>query len=148
MATFSVHARDGVIVDPLSDVEFVRDGFSPFALVFGVLWFLWHRMWWVAGGYAGFVLMIGMVAASGFVAPAGMMLLQSLLAFAVGLHATALRRWSVERKGFAEIAVVQADDLEAAELRFFSAVGPTVAVVSAPPGRGEANVPPPFVSTS
>ncbi|MEO0619464.1 MAG: DUF2628 domain-containing protein [Pseudomonadota bacterium] len=136
MATFSVHARDGVVVDPVSDVQFLRDGFSPFALIFGVLWFLWHRMWWVAAGYVAVVLALGALAASGSVVPVGMMLLQSLLAVAVGLNATALRRWSVERAGFAEIAVVQADDPEAAELRFFSTARETMAVVSSPVDGG------------
>ncbi|MEL6288352.1 MAG: DUF2628 domain-containing protein [Pseudomonadota bacterium] len=138
MAVWTVHAKDGVVIDGTEDVRFLKDGFSVAALIFGALWFIWHRMWIVLVGYLVVVGLLGALAASGLLAPFGVMLLQSLLAATVGLHATALRRWSMELRGFTEVAVVHADDAEAAEVRFFS--GMTAQTTER---RGELSVTPP-----
>ncbi len=42
-----------------------------------------------------------------------------LLAFLVGLEASTLQSWSLKRRGWREIGIVVADELEAAERRFF-----------------------------
>lgn len=120
MATFTVHARGGYVVDPVEDVVFVRDGFSVAALIFGAAWFLWHRMWLVLIGYIAIVSVVVSLIALGLLHPVGASLLQSLLAVTVGLHATALRRWTVERRGFREIAVVTGQNNDEAELRYFA----------------------------
>lgn len=120
MATFTVHALDGEVIDPVTDVRFLRDGFSPAALIFGGLWFLWHRMWLVFGGYMGLVLLLAGLVGLGFLHPVGATLLQSVLAIAVGLQATALRHWHMGRKGFSEIGVVTGANEDEAELRYFA----------------------------
>ncbi len=120
MATYTVHVQDGEINDPVEDVIFVRDGFSVKALIFGGLWFLWHRMWLVFGGYIVLVLILGGVVGLGLLHPLGASLLQTLLAFTVGLHATALHRHHIERAGFREVAVVTGESRDDAELRYFS----------------------------
>lgn len=119
MATFSVHARDGDNTNPVEDVIFVRDGFSVKAVIFGGLWFLWHRMWLTFFGYAIVALALVAALASGMLHPLGASMLQSLLAVTVGLQAAALRRHHVERAGFHEVAVVSAANRDDAELRYF-----------------------------
>jgi hypothetical protein len=42
-----------------------------------------------------------------------------LLAILVGLEAATLRQWALRRRGWHEVGIVAADDLEAAERRFF-----------------------------
>lgn len=47
MAVFTVHAPQGRL-EPVSDperVEFVKDGFSWGAFLFGPFWMLWNRLW-------------------------------------------------------------------------------------------------------
>ena len=58
MAVYTVHEpplRGAPAPDPERFV-FVRDGFSFWALLFGPLWMLRHRMWLVLLGY---VLLVG-----------------------------------------------------------------------------------------
>jgi len=54
-----------------------------------------------------------------------------LLAFLIGLEAASLRRWTFMRAGWKDRGVVVADDLEAAERRFF--IGWTPTTSSLPP---------------
>ncbi|MCP6768847.1 hypothetical protein NL529_28790, partial [Klebsiella pneumoniae] len=44
-----------------------------------------------------------------------------LVALLVGFEASTLRRWTLGRNGWKEVAAVVGDDLELAERRFFSA---------------------------
>src|SRR5258707_14497536 len=56
MAVYTVHEPPPKRFEQASDPErfdFVRDGFSFSAFVFGPLWMLWHRMWLVLLGYIG-----------------------------------------------------------------------------------------------
>jgi hypothetical protein len=56
MAVYTVHEPPLKRFEQVSDPErfdFVRDGFSFSAFVFGPLWMLWHRMWLVLLGYIG-----------------------------------------------------------------------------------------------
>jgi len=98
----------------------VRDGFSAVALVFGGFWFAWHRMWLVLTGYIVVALMLTGAAVLTGLDPPGGILLQSLFSFSVGLEASRLRRWHVERAGFGEVAVVHGRDQDEAEMRYFA----------------------------
>jgi hypothetical protein len=52
--------------------------------------------------------------------PSGMTsLVFLLLAFLIGLEASTLQSWTFKRRGWREIGIVVADELEAAERRFF-----------------------------
>ncbi len=120
MATYSVHARSDEPLDQVSGVVFVRSGFLPSALIFGGFWFFWHRMWLVLAGYVGLLAMLaGAVLLIGL-HPAGAIVLQSLVAFAVGLEASGLRRWHVERAGYHEVAGVSGRNRDDAEMRYFA----------------------------
>jgi len=97
----------------------VKEGFCWPALLFSVLWALWCRLWWVAVG-----LLVLEVALSGAVALLGLDPLSEIaisvgFAVVVGFVANDLKRWTLRRQGFAEVAVVFADDRDAAERRFY-----------------------------
>jgi signal transduction histidine kinase len=105
-------------------VAFVPEAFSWGALVFTVLWALWHRMWVVA------VLLFALSA----VLTVGTNLellgpgLAALVNFGISLlfafEARALQVKSLERVGFRRRALIQASNREAAELAYFAGRAP------------------------
>lgn len=118
MRVYTVHLRRQGL-DPDRDIMLVKEGFCWPALLFSILWALWCRLWWVALG-----LLVVEVALSGAVALLGLAPLSEVaisLGFAVivGFGANDLKRWTLRRQGFVEVAVVVADDRDAAERRFY-----------------------------
>ncbi|MTW15821.1 DUF2628 domain-containing protein [Rhodoplanes serenus] len=142
---------DGQPVD-LDRVQLVPDGFSWGAFLFGPLWMLWHRLWLVLLGWlavtAALAVAQGLLGVSGN----GRLVVAALVALLVGLEAGMLRRWTLRRAGWRDHGIVVADDVEAAEQRYFvratrerdaAAVppyeadrGPLTAPRATPPGRG------------
>jgi hypothetical protein len=119
--------------------QFVRDGFHFWAFVLAPLWMLRHRMWLE---FIAYLLLIGGItfalrqlgveeAAGGWVA--------LLLALLIGMEAPSLRRWKLARRGFGNVGVVVADELEMAERRFFD----SWAAGGAPPAAPPPAAPPP-----
>ena len=116
MATYAIYVKTHV-----EDAVFVREGFSLSACVFTFAWALWHRMWIVGLIAFSFLLLASLL-------PAGMDFLTSVsIAIVFGVFGSDLREWSLLRHGFAQADLVEADDLETAELQFY-----TTAPVSAP----------------
>lgn len=100
---------------------FVRDGFSWGAFLLGPIWMLWRGLWLVLLGYV--VLMAALEGAFRQlgVPPDGRMVAFLLIALLLGFEAASLRRWTLRRRGWRDVGIVVADDLEAAERRFFEA---------------------------
>jgi hypothetical protein len=122
MPVYTVHApvADGADARRTTDrFVFVRDGFHFWALVFGPLWLLWHRLWLALLGYV--VLAVGgTVALSLLHAGAGTRFIVTLLiALLMGFEAASLWRWTLSRRKWRQLDVVVADDEETAERRFF-----------------------------
>jgi hypothetical protein len=89
----------------------VREGFSWWAALFPLFWFLAKRLWLVAALY------FALASFMGFLLPAALspwvfVALQIL----VGFEARNLQRWSLERQGFRLMGVVQARNEEGAVL--------------------------------
>jgi len=121
MAAYSVFApplaHDSV--DAGERFKFVRDGFSWPAFILGPIWMLFHRLmlvlivWFVCV----FVLAVAMRL---FGVPSGTAsIVFLLLALLIGLEASSLQSWTLKGRGWREIGIVVADELEAAERRFF-----------------------------
>jgi hypothetical protein len=120
MPVYTVHAPS----DPASREDadkfiFLRDGFHFWAMVFGPLWLIWHRLWLVLLGYLAVVAVIGISLTLLGAGGNARMLVLLLLAILMGLEAASLRRWSYSRGRWRQIDFVVADDEEAAERRFF-----------------------------
>jgi Protein of unknown function (DUF2628) len=122
MAVYTVHEPppkgDGQTSDP-ERFEFVRDGFSFWAFVFGPLWMLRHRMWLALLGYVGvsaaMEIVFSLLSTSAVARPvAGF-----FLALLIGIESATLRRFTLGRRRWINLGVIVADDLEAAERRFF-----------------------------
>lgn len=111
MRLYTIHIPDpsagdltptGGAADPVP----IKEGFSWPALIFSVLWGLWHRLWLVTLGIvclngliAGVLFALGADAVTASAVNAGYALL-------LGLFGNDLRRWTLERNGMMEAAVV------------------------------------------
>jgi hypothetical protein len=139
MALYSVHNRRGASPD---EAIFVPEGFSTGALVFTVLWALWHRMWLVAA-----VLLAVMVA----IALAGNYFglgewVTALASFVVsllfGFEARDLQRRSLIAAGYSQIGFSHGRDLDDAEIRYYhtraTPPAPTTQVMAQPVPRLQA----------
>ena len=121
MPVYTVHApvaTDASIV-AADRFAFVRDGFHFWAMVFGPLWLLAHRLWLALLGWivAIVVIDLGMIAlgAGGM----AVLLANGLIALLTGFEAASLQRWTLSRGNWRQLDVVVGDDEEAAERRFF-----------------------------
>lgn len=102
----------------LERAVFVKEGFCWPALFFSAIWSLWHRLWLVLIGYLVIVLMLEATSRLvGGIAPGVTGLLFALL---FALEANGLRRWTLERRGWQPVAMVEGSNREAAEVRFFA----------------------------
>lgn len=105
-------------------VAFVPEGFSLGALLFSLLWALWHRMWII--GALLFALTSGVtVAANLDVIGSGLAaLLQFGIILIFAFEARSLEVRSLERAGYRRSGLIQASNCEAAELAYFAGRAP------------------------
>ncbi|MFV0296860.1 MAG: DUF2628 domain-containing protein [Hyphomicrobiaceae bacterium] len=124
MRTFTVHEppeTNGDRLDRAEAMVFVREGFSWLAALFAPLWLLLRGIWPVFFGY------IAVGAMLWFVLPfLGLPRVLSAwlmvgLNLAIGFEADALRRWSLNRRGFRSVGIVSGRTIEDCERRFFDA---------------------------
>jgi uncharacterized protein DUF2628 len=124
MAIYTVHEPPRRAADVLAHTErfcFVRDGFSWSAFLFGPLWMLRHRLWLVLVIYLiGLAVLLAGLRAVG-TSPTGIVVAFELVGLLIGIEASTLRRWTLDRRRWTCLGVVVGDDLEAAERRFFDA---------------------------
>lgn len=96
---------------------FVRDGFTIFALIIPFFWLLSKRLWLEAFVVLAATLAIGSTVTTQF-APA-VPLLIFLVSILVALEGNNWRIAKLRRQGFVEKAVIDANDLGEAEIRYF-----------------------------
>ncbi|WP_295814445.1 DUF2628 domain-containing protein [uncultured Nitratireductor sp.] len=111
-----------VMEPPEGDLEqaiLVRDGFAFIAFIVPFLWFLWHRMWLEALAALAAALLIGALGTlEGWSMPATIASL--CLSLFLALEARNLRVAMLERRGWREWGVVDADNRDEAETRFMA----------------------------
>jgi len=90
----------------------VPEGFAFLAFLFGVLWFLAHRLWWEAAGLFALTLGIMLLLPD----PLSGILLIAVQLIA-GMEARDRQRTRLARQGFAELGVVAAPDPDLAWFR-------------------------------
>ena len=122
MAVYTVHEPPPKPYEQASDPErfdFVRDGFSFWAFLFGPLWMLRHRMWLVLLGYVALSSALQIVFWLLGTGESARLVTGLLLALLIGVESATLRRFTLGRRDWTNLGVIVADDLEAAERRFF-----------------------------
>lgn len=122
MSVYTVHQPPARATEPVPSPEqfaFVRDGFSFWAFLLPPVWMLWRRLWLVLLIYVVAVIVVegGLRLAGGSVAAIAVVAV--LIRLLAGMEASTLRRWTLARRGFREVGIVSAVDLEDAERRFF-----------------------------
>jgi Protein of unknown function (DUF2628) len=116
MAIYTVHNRLVGKDDPM----FVKDGFSWPGFVFTFIWLLYKRMWVVAS-VAAAAMFVASFLSSASANPGLMQSLFSLvMSMILGFEGNELQRWSLTRRGYRETALLQGDDPEEAELKYFA----------------------------
>lgn len=122
MATFTVHAPAGEIADAAraGALVYVPEKGSWAALLVPFLWAPWHRLWWVFLGWLAVTLALEGV--DRLVDPTLAAILSAAFMIWFALAAAALRRWSLEGRGYRLVGVVEASDAIEAECRFLGHV--------------------------
>lgn len=116
MAIYSIYRRKG---DPPDRAVFVKDGYSWPALVFTVVWALWHRMW-IAAAVLLCLFAAVTVLAEWWGLPEDVIAIVNLaLGLIIGFEAASIRGWSLRRAGFTATDLVQATNLEEAEFKYY-----------------------------
>ena len=118
MRLYTVHMRRPTL-DPLTDVHLVKEGFSWPAFLFSFAWALACRLWLVAIAlFAAELLVHGALAIAD--ADTGTQIAVSLgFSLIVGLLGNDLKRFTLFRRGYLEVAIVSGSDIYAAERRFW-----------------------------
>lgn len=119
MTSFVVLHNDGAPLRFSERTEFVRDHFSIVALAFPLFWLLWHRLWFATVIFIGVMTILVFVAGDHrFILAVGP--LNFLIGLFVALEGSAWRIASFKRHGYRQVAVLDAHNLEEAELKFTS----------------------------
>ena len=96
---------------------FVKEGFSWPALLIAELWLLFRRMWIVFFAYVAVALVLTAIDQQVGGPLPGVFL--ALAHFVFALEGNQLRRWTLRRRGYRLVDVVEGARLYEAELRFF-----------------------------
>jgi hypothetical protein len=120
MPLYTVHAPptlpgDGA-PDPMGYV-FVKEGFCWPAFFIAELWLLFRRMWIV---FFAYIIVAAVLTAIGERTGGPLPgLFLALAHFVFAMEGNQLRRWTLRRRGYRLVDVVEGDRLYEAELRFF-----------------------------
>lgn len=121
MAVYTIHQppqRSGE-AEP-DQFKLVRDGFHVSAFLFGPLWMAAHRLWLALLGYLVVMTAISVTLHQIDADGGARFMILLAIALLIGFEAPSLQRAKLSRKGWKNIGLVSANDLEEAERRFFA----------------------------
>ncbi|PWL19544.1 DUF2628 domain-containing protein [Falsochrobactrum shanghaiense] len=122
MAQFVVLEPAGAArMESAEQAVFVRDGFSVLALILPVVWLLGHRLWFEAIAVLGVTILLGFAGSLLGIADT-VPLLSLLVSLFVALEGSHWKIARLRRKGYRERAAIEANNLDEAEIRYFSAL--------------------------
>ncbi|EFM57892.1 DUF2628 domain-containing protein [Brucella inopinata] len=103
---------------PSEKAVFVHNGFSILALVFPFVWLLMQRLWFEAFAVLGITILLGLAGTYLGIDDA-VPLLAILVSLFVALEGVGWKIAKLERQGYVQRAVIEAADLDEAEIRYF-----------------------------
>lgn len=124
MRSYTVHEPPNSPPSRLARADrlvFVREGFSWTAALFSPIWMLVHRMWLVFIVYVIGMAALGAALTALGVSPPMISLVSLAIHVALGFELGALRRWTLERKGWRMLGAVTGRNRTECERRFFQA---------------------------
>ena len=98
--------------------KFVREGFSLYALIFSILWFMYHRMWRETVLITVVIALIYMVALGGDLGPIVGNALRVVFGLGVAVFAHDMQRAALARKGYREVGIAAGGNQEEAALDY------------------------------
>ncbi|UFX45321.1 DUF2628 domain-containing protein [Bradyrhizobium sp. 41S5] len=121
MPVYTVHApvANGADLAAADKFVFVRDGFHFWAAVAGVIWLAWNRLWLALIGWLVLTFAIDFALAKLGIGRGAILLVDLVLMVLIGLEAATLQRWTLSRRKWRQLDIVVADNIDAAERRFF-----------------------------
>lgn len=118
MRVYTIHMRRPLL-DPERDIRLVKEGFCWPAFFFSLIWALWCRLWLAAAG----ILVAEMVLRAVLGLLGADVLTQGVVSFAfavlLGVFGNDIKRWTLFRSGYLQVAVVTGSNRDAAERRFW-----------------------------
>ena len=129
---------------------FVRDGFHTLALILPIVWLLLQRLWFEAIAVLGVTILLGFAGSMLGISNA-VPLITLLFSLFVALEGVNWKIAKLKRQGFIEKAVIDAADLEEAEIRYFygieKAIQPATVPAEAPAPEWAGQAPRPTYSS-
>jgi hypothetical protein len=141
MAIYSVHIPgDGA--DPMASSEranFLREGFSWPAFLFGPLWLLARGLWRPLGAWCLGAILVGLTISHGLLRDSAGTWLYFIAALYLGLEGKGFVGAAMERRGVRLVDIATGADLAAAESGFFSRwLADAPAMAPPPPAKAKA----------
>jgi len=121
MRIFTVHIKPE-LENANEKTVFIPEGFSWKALIFGVGWTLYHRLWLVSIAIAAVSGGVMYADEYGYISEASAVILQIALSIYIGFSANDWRRDKLTRQGFITSEVVASDNQMRAQQRYFEQV--------------------------
>lgn len=129
VSAFTVHEPPqvgGTKLERAESLLFVRDGFSWRAALFSPLYLLMRGEWLALAAYAAAATALAAILELAGAESTWFVWMFVFLNVVAGFEAAELKRWSLGRRGWREIATVSGRGEEEAERRFFEAWLPSV----------------------
>lgn len=117
MASYTIHLPPGDNVADTERFRTIRDGLSPWAMIFWPVWFLVKRLWLGAVLVYALWAMLNLGLYSLGIAPPAIALSWAVFLLLIGLEAHSLERWTLARRGWREVGVAVAGNAQEAEER-------------------------------
>lgn len=99
---------------------YLEEGFSSKAMIFNVLWFLYHKLWFASIAFIFFASLILELGATNIIKPFGILLSIIILLITLGFTAKDLLRKKLLNYGYQLVEIIIADSLDQAEYKFIS----------------------------
>ena len=117
MRVYTIHIRRHAL-NPDNDIVLVKEGFSWPAFFFGCVWALRYRLWLAAAVLLAAMMAIGAMLEFSGADPVTQLVAALAYGVVVGTLANDLRRWKLDRGGFAAAGVATGADRESALGRY------------------------------